>query len=81
MDTLAQIGIHQQTRAVKKVQRIEQQIKALSAKELSELRSWFLEYDWAVWDRQLERDVRAGKLDALADEALREHGAGYTKPL
>lgn len=33
-----------------------------------------------VWDRQLERDVEAGKLDALADEALREHAAGKTKP-
>lgn len=66
---------------MKKVQRIEQQIKALSSKELAELRSWFLEFDWAAWDRQLERDVRAGKLDALADEAVREHAAGHTNPL
>jgi hypothetical protein len=53
----------------------------LSPEELSQFREWFLEFDWAVWDRQLERDVRAGKLDALADKALRDHAAGKTKPL
>ncbi len=60
------------------MQRIEQQIKTLSPKELAELRVWFLEFDWVAWDQKLERDVRAGKLDALADEALREHAARQT---
>ena len=31
---------------------------------------------WAAWDMRLERDVRAGKLDTLAERALREHGSG-----
>lgn len=60
-----------------KVDRIEHEIRELSSKELAEFREWFLDL---VWDRQLERDVEAGKLDALADEALREHAAGKTKP-
>ena len=30
------------------------------------------EKDAEVWDRQLEEDVRAGRLDALAEEALRD---------
>ncbi len=64
-----------------KVESIEQQIKALSAEELAQLRAWFLEFDWALWDRQLERDVAAGKLDALAEKALRNHAAGKTTPL
>ncbi len=63
-----------------KVDRIEHEIRELSSKELAEFREWFLDFDWEVWDRQLERDVEAGKLDALADEALREHAAGKTKP-
>ncbi len=29
-----------------KVESIEQQIKALSAEELAQLRAWFLEFDW-----------------------------------
>ena len=64
-----------------KIESIEQQIKALSAEELAQLREWFLEFDWALWDQQIERDVAAGKLDALAEKALREHAAGKTTPL
>jgi hypothetical protein len=64
-----------------KVESIEQQIKALSAEELAQLRAWFFEFDWVLWDRQLERDVVSGKLDALADKALRDHAAGKTTPL
>jgi hypothetical protein len=55
---------------------IEENIRALSPEELAEFRQWFAEFDAAAWDRQLERDVEAGKLDALADEALRDHAAG-----
>lgn len=57
-----------------KVENIEQQIKALSDEELRQFRAWFLEFDRAVWNRQLERDVAAGKLDALAEKALRDQG-------
>ncbi len=64
-----------------KIENIEQQIRALSPEELAQFRAWFLEFDWAAWDRQIERDVRAGKLDQLAEKALRDHAAGKTKPL
>jgi hypothetical protein len=64
-----------------KVERIEEEVKTLSPKELAEFRDWFVTFDWDAWDRQLERDVAAGKLDALADEALREHAEGNTKPI
>ena len=64
-----------------KVEKIEQEIQALSPGELAQFRAWFLEYDWAAWDRQLERDVQAGKLDDLAEKALRDHAGGKTTPL
>ena len=64
-----------------KVENIEQQIQALSAEELARFRTWFLEFDWAAWDRQLERDVQNGKFDALAEKALRDHAAGKTTRL
>jgi hypothetical protein len=64
-----------------KVEKIEQEVQALSPTELAEFRAWFLEYDWAAWDRQLERDVQAGRLDAFAEKALRDHAAGKTTPL
>jgi hypothetical protein len=64
-----------------RVERIEQEVQTLSPGELAEFRTWFLEYDWATWDRQVERDVQAGRLDALAEKALRDHAAGKTTPL
>jgi hypothetical protein len=64
-----------------KVESLEEQIKALSAEELAQFRAWFLEFDWALWDEQLERDAASGKLDALAERALRDHAAGKSTPL
>ena len=64
-----------------KVEQLEQQVKGLTPEELAQFRAWFLEFDWDRWDRELEHDVASGKLDALADKALREHALGKTKPL
>jgi hypothetical protein len=64
-----------------KIEKIEQEVQALSADELAQFRAWFLEYDWAAWDSQLERDARAARLDDLAARALRDHAAGKTTPL
>jgi hypothetical protein len=64
-----------------KIEKIEQEIQALSPEELAQFRAWFLEYDWALWDRQIERDAEAGRLDDLAARALRDHSAGKTTPL
>lgn len=64
-----------------KVESIEQQIRELSLAELSQLRDWFAQFDAEAWDRQFEADVKAGKLDALADRALRDHAAGRSTKL
>jgi hypothetical protein len=64
-----------------KIERIEQEVQALSPEELAQFRAWFLEYDWALWDRQIERDAEAGRLDDLAAKAIRDHSAGKTTPI
>ena len=61
--------------------KIEQQVRELSPEELSEFREWFADYDADAWDRQFEADVNAGKLDALAERALRAHAAGQSRKL
>jgi len=63
------------------IEALEKQIQKLSPKELAEFRDWFLEFEWDAWDRQLERDVKAGKLDKLGKKALADHAAGKSKPL
>jgi hypothetical protein len=52
------------------IQEIEDAIRKLPDEELATLRAWFAEFDATAWDRQFEQDVAAGRLDALADEAL-----------
>ena len=64
-----------------KIEQLEQQVQGLSEEELAQFREWFLEFDWAMWDRQLERDVAAGRLDAMADNALRDHVSGKSTPV
>ena len=63
------------------IERIEEQIRKLSSQEFAQLRDWILEQDWSSWDKQIETDARAGKLDDLAKEALEDHKAGRTRPL
>lgn len=55
---------------------IERAIRGLPADELEAFRAWFAGFDADTWDRQIEADAAAGRLDALADEALADLRAG-----
>jgi hypothetical protein len=54
----------------------EKIVAQLSPEELAQFRQWFAEFDGDAWDAQIEADAAAGKLDALAEEALAEYHAG-----
>lgn len=60
---------------------LENAVTGLSSDELARFRAWFSEFDADAWDRQLEEDAKNGRLDALADEAIRAHRAGKTTEL
>lgn len=47
-------------------------MQLLQRDDLAAFREWFAQFDAQAWDLQFEKDVAAGRLDALADEALRE---------
>lgn len=51
---------------------IKNAVQKLSRGDLTTFRDWFLGFDAAAWDKQFEEDVAAGRLDALADEAIRD---------
>ena len=40
-----------------------------------------LEADWEAWDKQIEEDIKAGRLDHLIDKALEDLRAGRCKDL
>jgi len=60
---------------------IERAVQQLPPEELAKFREWFAEFDGTAWDRQIEQDAKAGKLDALADEALEDLRKGRCKEL
>ena len=64
-----------------KVKDIENQVKGLSSEELATFRQWFARFDADAWDRQFEADVKAGKLDTLAQRALHDHATGRSTEL
>ena len=58
------------------LQQLEKTISELPPDQLWRFREWFLAFDADKWDQQFERDVAAGRLDRLADDAIGEHRAG-----
>ena len=61
------------------LEEIEQRIRKLPPGELAKFRAWFIEFDHLLWDRQIEADSTAGKLDKLAAEALADYKAGKAR--
>jgi len=58
------------------IEQIENAILNLSETDFTKLRNWLLDLDYLQWDQQLEQDIKEGKLDTLAQEALAEFEAG-----
>ena len=56
-----------------KLEQIEKSVAELPPEELKAFSKWFEEFQSEQWDRQIEADATAGKLDAFADRALRDH--------
>lgn len=63
------------------IETIERAIEQLPPDELAKLRRWFLEFDAAAWDAQIETDAAAGKFDAISEEALAEYRNGKTREI
>ncbi|MBI4596171.1 MAG: hypothetical protein HY730_07325 [Candidatus Tectomicrobia bacterium] len=63
------------------VEKLENQIRRLNRDELSAFRDWFRKYDSDEWDKEIEEDILAGKLDKLAEEAIKAHEAGRTREI
>ena len=58
-------------RNANQLKEIEKAVSQLSPQDLREFRDWFAKFDSEAWDQQFERDVATGKLDKLAEKALK----------
>ncbi len=64
-----------------KVDELKTVIERLSSEEFTELVRWLSEKEWEGWDKEIEADSEAGKLDFLMREALNEKAKGILKDL
>ena len=54
---------------------------ALPPTKVAELAEWFQEFHAELWDKQLEEDVKAGRLDSLLKEADQDRESGRCEKL
>jgi hypothetical protein len=64
-----------------KVDELKTDIERLSSEEVAELFRWLSEREWESWDREIEADTQAGRLDFLVREARQEKARGTLKEL
>jgi hypothetical protein len=62
------------------IKELERAITELSKEDLADFRRWYQIFDADRWDEELERDVAAGKLDWLMEEAKADVAAGRVTP-
>ncbi|HTY86913.1 MAG TPA: hypothetical protein VMB80_05560 [Candidatus Acidoferrum sp.] len=63
------------------VKEIEAAIQKLKPHEIREVADWLQELREELWDKQIEADAKAGRLDKLMEEAKQDYLAGRCKPL
>ena len=63
------------------VPEIQSAVSKLSGDELIRFREWFYEFATKAWDKQFEEDVKSGKIDQLANQAIADFKAGKCKRL
>ena len=64
-----------------KVDELKNESEKLPKEEFSELVRWLSEKDWERWDKEIEADSEAGKLDFLVREAWDAKRKGKLKDL
>ena len=60
---------------------LESAVSQLPAAELTDFARWFEEYLADAWDRRIETDIKAGRLDEVGRRADAEFEAGRCTPL
>ncbi len=60
---------------------LESAVAQLPREELAEFSKWFEEFMADQWDRQIEADILAGRLDAAGQRADEDFIAGRATPL
>lgn len=63
------------------LQELETSVTQLPSEELTSFAQWFEEYLADAWDRRMEADIKAGRLEEAGRRADADFEAGRCKPL
>lgn len=63
------------------IEQLESAVSGLSPDELARFSQWFEEFMADQWDRQIEQDMRSGRLDAALQRTDEHRNAGRVTPL
>ncbi len=58
------------------VEEIESAVSQLAPPDYAKFRQWLSDYHNRMWDKEMDQDAQAGRLDALAKEALDDLKSG-----
>jgi hypothetical protein len=64
-----------------KIDELKADIDRLPSDEVAELFRWLSEKEWERWDKEIEADSQAGRLDFLLREAREEKAKGTLKEM
>ena len=64
-----------------KIDELKADIERLPSEELAELFRWLSEKEWDNWDKEIEVDSQAGRLDFLVREAREEKAKGTLREI
>jgi hypothetical protein len=56
--------------AIMSIEEVENALAGLAPDQYAQFRAWFEAFEADRFDRKIERDAQAGKLDRLADQAI-----------
>ena len=65
----------------KSAEEISEEIMRLPQDQLQKFREWYEVFDSEKWDDQIACDASGGKLDEIADRAMKEYKAGKSRPI
>jgi hypothetical protein len=63
------------------VTEIQAAITELTSDDLADLMNWLDDYQPKLWDKQIDEDLQAGRLDKVLAEVDREYETGLAEPL
>jgi hypothetical protein len=64
-----------------RIDQLKAAIEKLPSEEFAEIFRWLSEKDWDRWDKEIEADSQAGRLDSLEREVREEKSKGTLKDL